>query len=256
MSVGMLGKRGLYGFFLLLMILSAGCTTNNSVKVGIESNFRPFTYTEAGEGKGFEVELWQAIAEKANLKYELIPMEYRELNEAVKSGKVDLAIAGMTINNARKEKFAFSDPYFQTGLVILTASDNETIKTEDDLAGKVVATRLGSTAYTYTGDIKGIKEIRGFPSITEAYDQLKDKKVDAVVFDERNAHDFIQKSGDGKVKIVGEVLNKESYGVVSKKRNQYIGRVNLGIEAVVKDGTYAALYKKWFGSEPSKLPGE
>ncbi|WP_156829506.1 transporter substrate-binding domain-containing protein [Paenibacillus ginsengihumi] len=258
MSMGLWSKRGIGLLAVMLAMLSAaGCGGNQkTLKVGIESNFRPFTYTEAGQNKGFEVELWEAIARKANLKYDLVPLSYGEMNKAVQSGEVDLAIAGMTINKARKDNVAFSDPYFDTGLVIATHKDNKDIQGKDDLADKVVATRTGSTAYLYASGIPGIREVRGYPDISEAYDQLKNKAVDAVIFDERNVHDYIQTNGDGKVKIVGGMLNKESYGVMGQKRSKYIGRINEAIAAVVKDGTYSALYAKWFGAPPKQLPGE
>ncbi|TVY09140.1 transporter substrate-binding domain-containing protein [Paenibacillus cremeus] len=241
--------------FLFAALATAACGEEKTLKVGIENNFRPFTYTESGENKGFEVELWSAVADKANIKYELVPMEHSEINQAVKSGKVDLAIAGMTVNKARKDNFAFSDPYFQTGLVLLTAADNDEIKSKDDLAQKLVGTEAGSTAYIYASSIKDVKEVRGYSDISEAYDKLSNKTLDAVIFDERNAHDYLQNDGKGKVKMVGEVLNQESYAIIMKKKSKYLGRINNGIEAVGKNGTYETLYAKWFGSKPKKLPG-
>ena len=234
----------------------AGCANHKTLKVGIENDFRPFTYTENGENKGFEVELWEAVAKKGNIKYELVPMEMGNMSTALKSGEVDLVIAGMTVNKARKDNLAFSDPYFQTGLVMLTAQDNTDITGKDKLKDKTVATRIGSTAYTYAGMIPKLKEVRGYPDINQAYEDLADKKVDCVIFDERNAHDYIQTKGQGKIKIVGEVLNKESYAIAAKKRNKHIGNINSAIEQVSKNGTYETLYMKWFGSKPKKLPGQ
>ena len=246
-----------FGMLLLaIAFISGGCSQGQTAKVGIEQNFRPFTYTEQGENKGFEVELWDAVAKKAGIRYELVPMAYGELTQALKSGEVDLIVAGMTVNNARKDKFAFSDPYFQTGLVMLVHADNTDISSKDDLKGKTVATKLGSTAYEYAGSMPGIKEVQGYPDINQAYEALIAKEADCVIFDERNVHDYVQTRGQGKVKMVGEVLNKESYAIASKKRNKWIGRVNSGIQAVVKDGTYEQLYTKWFGTRPEKLPGE
>lgn len=256
MRVANAGNRRLALAVLLALAVTAGCMNENkTVKVGIQSNFRPFTYSEGGENKGFEVELWKAIANKANLKYELVPMNSGELTKALKSGDIDLAVAGMTVNKARKDNFAFSDPYFQTGLVMLTAADNNKIQGKNDLKSKVIATENGSTAFVYAGNLNGVKEIRGYPDISEAYDALAKKHVDAVIFDERNVHHYLQTNGQGKAKMVGEVLNKESYAVVANKKNKYIGRINTAIAAVSKDGTYEALYKQWFGGKPKKLPG-
>lgn len=248
-------------FGLLLMLLSgilaaAGCSQKQTLKVGMESDFRPFTYTEEGENKGFEVELWKAIAQKAGYQYELVPIESRETTAALNAGKIDLVIAGTTVNKARKDELAFSDPYFQTGLVMLTSAKNTAIKSKDDLKGKTVGTKLGSTAYTYAGSLPKLKEVKGYPTIKEAYHDLIENKVDCVIFDERNVHDFIQNDGNGKVKIVGDVLTKESYAISAKKRSKHIGPINSAIEAVVKDGTYESLYVKWFGGKPQKLPGQ
>ena len=254
MNIRVRSKQGITLLVVLLVTLvSTGCSKNESIKVGIEKNTRPFTYTEGDEKKGFEVELWQAIAKKAKIKYEWVAMEYGELNKSVKSGDVDLAVAGMTITNARKNKLDYSDPYFQSGEAILTASDNVGIKSKDDLAQKVVATRNGSTAYHFASEIKGIK-IRSYANISDAYDDLKNKNVDAVIFEEHSIQDYLQNTADVKVKKVGEVFNKDSYAVVAKKRNMYMGRINKAIQAVSKDGTYEALYTKWFGSKPEKMP--
>ncbi|MDD9270441.1 transporter substrate-binding domain-containing protein [Paenibacillus sp. GCM10023248] len=254
MSVGNRAKRGMTLMIaLLVMMTGSACGNNKTIKVGIEQNFRPFTYMEAGEKKGFEVELWQAIAKKADIKYELVPMEHGELIKSVKSGDVDLAIAGMTVSNARKNNFDYSSPYFQTGLVILTSKDNGVIKGKDDLAQKVVATKNGSTAYNYAGEIQGAK-IRSYSNIADVYNELKNNTVDAAIFDERNATDFLKDKAQGQVKKVGEAFNKERYAVVAKKRNKYIGKVNKGIEAIGKDGTYEAVYTKWFGSKPEQMP--
>ncbi|GAA3403171.1 transporter substrate-binding domain-containing protein [Paenibacillus hodogayensis] len=250
------GLRVITGLLLSAGLLLSGCAQSKTLKVGVENDFRPFTYMESGEHKGFEVELWEAIAQKGGLRYELVPMETQEISPALKSGKIDLAIAGMTVNKARKDELAFSDPYFQTGLVMLTTADNETIRSKDDLQGKTVATKLDSTSYVYAGSLPGLKEAKGYPDIDQAYADLLAKKADCVIFDERNIHDFMQHAGNGRVKLVGEVLNKESYAVAAKKRNRYLGSVNSAIEQVSRNGTYESLYMKWFGSEPRKLPGE
>ncbi|KRE52287.1 transporter substrate-binding domain-containing protein [Paenibacillus sp. Soil724D2] len=256
MNIRVRSKQGIMLLIVLLVTLAfTGCSKDEAIKVGIEKNNRPFTYTEGEEKKGFEVELWQAIAKKAKLKYEWVAMEYGELNKSVKSGDVDLAIAGMTVTNARKNKLDYSDPYFQSGEAILTASDNEGIKGKDDLAKKVVATRNGSTAYHVASEIQGIK-IRSYANISDAYDDLKNKNVDAVVFEEHSIQDYVQNSAEGKAKKVGEVFNKDSYAIVAKKRNMYMGKINKAIIAVSKDGTYEALYTKWFGSKPEKMPKE
>ncbi|RKN74952.1 substrate-binding periplasmic protein [Paenibacillus ginsengarvi] len=253
------GRRlRLPALLLTLTVLATivGCGQGKTLKVGMASDFRPFTYTENGTNKGFEVELWDAIAQKGGIRYELVPMESKELVSALKADKVDLVIAGMTVNKARKDELAFSDPYFQTGLVMATAVHNTDIKSKEDLSGKTVGTELDTTGYTYAGKLPKLKELRGYPTINGAFAALNAGEVDCIIFDERGAHNYVQNEGKDKVKIVGDVLNKETYAIAAKKRNVHIGKVNSAIEQVAGNGTYDSLYIKWFGSKPQKLPGK
>lgn len=249
-------KRGIVLLIpLLVVLIASGCAKNKTVKVGIEENFRPYTYVEGGENKGFEVDLWQAIAKKSKINYELVPMEMGELNKGLKSGKIDLAISGKTISDARSNDLEYSDPYFQTNLVILTASENGTIKGKDDLTQKVVATENGSTGFYYASAIPGVK-IHSYSKISDAYDEIKKHTADAVIVEERNAQDFIKTTGQGTVKIVGEPFNKESLAVLAKKKNKYLGRINEALQNVSKDGTYESVYTKWFSSKPEMMPNK
>ncbi len=232
------------------------CANQQTLKVGIESRFKPFTYVEAGKIKGFEINLWDAIAKEAGVKYEFKPMGIGEMISSVKSGKLDAGIGGISINDARKNELVFSTPYYHTGLVMLTASDDKVTKEKKDLKNKIVATKLGTTAYDFVSEIKGVKEVRAYPDISQAYRDLMNKKADAVIFDEHNVLKFMKEQGQGKVKTNGAALKKESYAVIFKKRSRYLGRINRAIEAIGKNGTYEKIYVKWFGEKPEKLPGQ
>ncbi len=86
--------------------------------------------------KGFEVELWDAIAEEAGFEYKLQPMGMGEMLQAVESGKLDVAIAGITVKGDRVRKLDFAIPYYDTGLVLVTAADNQDIQSTKDLDKK------------------------------------------------------------------------------------------------------------------------
>ena len=103
MDIGVINKRGIILLISLMVVMTAsGCAQNKTVKVGIEQNFRPYTFTEGGEQKGFSGRFMAVIAKKSKLKYELVPMEMGELNKGLKSGKIDLAIAEKTVSDAQE----------------------------------------------------------------------------------------------------------------------------------------------------------
>ncbi|MBP1153755.1 MULTISPECIES: transporter substrate-binding domain-containing protein [unclassified Paenibacillus] len=241
---------------LILVILLASCGTKKTLQVGIENNLKPLSYVENEEKKGFEIELWDAIAKEAGFKYELKPMGMGEMVKAVESGKIDAGIAGITLKSNRMKKIDFTTPYYDTGLVLVTAADNQNIQSAKDLEKKVVATRIGTTGYDFLSKQKGIKEVQAYPDISQAYQALMDKKVDAVIFDEPNAKYFVQHSGKGKIKMVGKTLTNEQYAIALTKRSRYTGRISNALRTLSKNGTYERIYMKWFNEKPKSLPGD
>ncbi|KRF08094.1 glutamine ABC transporter substrate-bindnig protein [Paenibacillus sp. Soil766] len=256
MKAGVRSKRGIIlSITLLAALIVPGCTQNKTVKVGIDPNDRPFTFVDGGEKKGFEVDLWQALAKKSKLTYELVPIEMGEMSKALKDGNIDVAIAGKTVLNAKSNDLEYSDPYLKTNLVMLAAAENATMKGKEDLAQKIVATENGSTGFYYASAIPGVK-IHSFSNITDAYNELVSHTADAVIVDERNAQDYIKNAGQGKVKIVGDPFNKDNLAIVAKKKNKHLGKISEALQSVSKDGTYEELYTKWFGGKPTMMPSK
>lgn len=224
--------------------------------VGCDTSFVPFEYLneKTGEYEGFDIDMWDAIAQELGLEYELKPMDFNGLIPALQSGSIDVAIAGMTIKEERKEKVDFARPYYDAGLLVLVRADNEDINGVEDLTGKVVATKTGTTSYDYTAALEGIKEIKPFPNIDGAYLELINGGADAVIFDSPNVLYFAANKGKGKVKPVGDLLEGQQYGIAFPKGSELVDDVSAVLDAMMEDGRYAELYKKWFGQEPKQLP--
>lgn len=240
-------------------------TANNSAEgakkklvVGVDTSFVPFEFRneETGEYEGFDIDLWKAIAEELGYEYELNPMDFNGLIPALQSNSIDVALAGMTITEERKEKVDFSIPYYDAGLLVLVRADNEDIKSVDDLKGKVVATKTGATSYDFVESLEGIKENKPFPNIDNAYLELINGGTDAVVHDSPNILYFAKTKGEGKVKPVGDILEGQSYGIAFPKGSGLVDDVNQVLEKFFEDGTYDELYEKWFGQKPTKKPGQ
>ena len=252
--LGKLYKTALTLFTLLTLLTS--CGLDQTLTVGVETGFKPFSYVEAQDEKGFEIELWEAAAKEAGIKYEFKPMGQGEMFGALQRGEIDAALSGMTIKRDRKRDIDFTLPYYDTGLVILTTQDNQDIRSVKDLRDKSVVTKAGSSAYDYATKVKGIKEIRAFPDIEQAYEALVNEKVDVAIFDEANAKHYIKEQLSGKVKIVGNRLTNEQYAFAFKKGNRLVGRINNALRSLSDNGTYEKLYKKWFHQKPTSKPGD
>ena len=120
--------------------------------VGTEPSFAPFEFPDkkSGEITGFDMELIKAMGKKAGFaKVTVKGMGFDALIPALDAGNIDVAIAGMSITDARKQKVNFTDPYYESGLATLVRKDNTTIKSLNDLKGKTIVTTGKGTTPEY-----------------------------------------------------------------------------------------------------------
>ena len=154
----------------------------------------------------------------------------------------------MTINEERKQKVNFSDPYYKSGLSIIVAKDNDSIKKFEDLKGKKVAVQIGTTSAAEVKKIEGV-EVKEFNSSADTFMELRAKGVDAVVNDRPVNDYYIMKSGETNVKALPDLLTSEDYGIaVSKKNEELLNKVNDALRKLHENGKYDEIFTKWFGT--------
>nr|4ZV1_A Chain A, AncQR [synthetic construct]4ZV2_A Chain A, AncQR [synthetic construct] len=222
-----------------------------TLRVGTEATFPPFGFKdENGKLVGFDIDLAKAIAKKLGVKVEFKPMDFDGIIPALQSGKIDVVIAGMTITEERKKQVDFSDPYFEAGQAIVVKKGNDSIKSLEDLKGKKVGVQLGSTSEQHVKKVAkdaGVK-VKKFDNFSEAFQELKSGRVDAVVTDNAVALAYVKQNPNAGVKIVGETFSGEPYGIAVRKGNsELLEKINKALEEMKKDGTYDKIYEKWFG---------
>src|SRR5690625_2079711 len=124
-------------------------TTDGKVyTVATDNAYVPFEYLddETGELVGFDIDLITTLAEEAGIEIEIETLEFSGIVAGLGSGKFDIGIAGMTITEERKENIDFTQPYYEAGLILAVTEDKvDEIQSIDDVDGKIVATRQGST---------------------------------------------------------------------------------------------------------------
>lgn len=222
-------------------------------KIGSETTYPPFEMVENGEYTGFDMDLIRAIAKAQGFKIEIVSLGFDGLIPALQSGNIDAAISAMTITEKRKKAVDFSDPYFNSGLIIAVRADDNRIKTLDDLKGKVIAVQIGTTGALKADEVKKADpttKIKTFNTIDLAFAELANKGCDAVINDMPVTADYIKK-GHPEIKMVGELLSGEQYGIPVKKGNtEMLKMINEGLKKVKESGEYDRIYKKYFGEMP------
>jgi arginine/lysine/histidine/glutamine transport system substrate-binding/permease protein len=166
---------------------------------------------------------------------------------------VEAAISGMTITAERAQAISFSRPYFRAGLAIAVREDNRTIKNFEDLKGKRIAVQIGTTGALEATKIPGAT-VSQFDSAALALQELINGRVEAVVNDKPVTLYAIKQAGLRGVKVVGELLTEEFYGIALPKNSPYLQLINDALGRVIESGQYDAIFRQWFGEKPPELP--
>ena len=217
--------------------------------VATDTAFVPFEFKQDGKYTGFDIELWDAVAKEAGLKYSLRPMDFNGIIPGLQTRNLDVALAGITIRDDRKKVIDFSDPYYESGLALLVNNDNSDIKAAADLDGKLVAVKIGTATVDYLKENVPGAKLKLFPNIDNAFLELATGRVDAVVHDTPNLQYFAKTGGQGRVKVVGSLKSGDFYGIAFPKGSELVPAVNKALAAIKSNGQYDAIYEKWFGQQ-------
>ncbi|MEL7052261.1 MAG: basic amino acid ABC transporter substrate-binding protein [Cyanobacteria bacterium J06588_5] len=229
---------------------TAGDGSGDVWTVGSEAGFPPFEFVgDDGELDGFDIDLFKAIGEKSGKTIEFENLPFDSLIPALQGGTIDAAISGMTITEEREETVDFSDPYFNAGLAIAVQESTTDIKTLKDLEGKRIAVQIGTTGADTANEVPDA-EVTTFENAPLALQELANGNVDAVINDAPATLDAISTGNLPNITVVGELLTEESYGIAMPDGSENVEIVNTALAEIKADGTYAELYRKWFGAEP------
>lgn len=231
--------------FSSLTLMSAQADT---LRVGTESSYAPFEFTENGELVGFDVDLMNAIARELNSEVEWVSMSFDGLIPALLTNQLDLAVASFTITPERAKRINFSDPYYRSGLTfVIRKADQDKYKSAEDLKGQRLCAQLGSVsaakAETFSPSL-----VTTFSDAPAAYMELKTGGCEAVLNDRPVNQYFFKtaKVSDSLVEL-SDVLDAEDMAVVIPKNNQeLLEQVNQALAKLKQNGTYQKIYDKWF----------
>ena len=220
------------------------------LKVGSETVYPPFEFLDSHTGKyvGFDIDLIDEVSKRAGFETQIFSMGLDGLVPALMAGSIDVAVSALTITKERAAKVDFTKPYYESGLSIMTHADNN-IKGAKDLEGKVLCAEIGSSGSLYMSKLPGVK-LRTFNSAAEAFLEINQKGCYAMVNDKPvNEYFLTQKASKNlKLKEVPVILAAENYGFAVQKGNDKLrARLDKALDEIRADGTYARIYKKWFG---------
>ena len=220
--------------------------------VGFDQDFPPMGFMgDDGEYTGFDLELAQEAAKRLGLEYKPQPIDWDAKDMELNSGSIDCIWNGFTMTG-REDGYTWSEPYMENSQVFVVAGDSG-IKSQADLAGKVVECQVDSSAEAALKEVPDLTatfaQLLTTADYNTAFMDLEQGAVDAIAMDvvvagyqisQRNA-DFV---------ILEDSLAAEEYAIGFKKGNTELNdKVQGALEEMAADGTLKTISEKWFGKD-------
>ena len=245
----MKSKLSLTMFAIIALALLASCAqADDALVVAPDATFPPFEYVEeeTKEIIGFDIELMNAIAEKAGLNIRYQNVTWDPLLAGMADCQYDMAISAMTITAERAEQFGFSDPYINAGQIVVVSVDNDTIGGPEDLVGATIGAQIGTTGAMEAEEIADTT-LKVYDTYELAFLDLANGQIDAVIADYPTAVAFVNQNAD-QLMVVGDVFTDENYGIAfCKGADDLISQVNEALAELKAEGFVDELVIEWYG---------
>ncbi len=192
---------------------------------------------------GFEVDLMDVIARELGVRQRQFQNAWDNLIPTLERGDIDIAINGIEITSERKERIAFSNPYYIYTEQLVVRAEEEVIKWASDLKGKRVGTLSGSAAQGILEGIGGI-DIKIYSGQVEPYQDLSIGRLDAVLLDLPIAVYYAKPNP--KLKFAGEPIGEGYYGIAIRKEDKrLVEEINKILDKLFRNGEIKNIYEKW-----------
>lgn len=185
-------------------------SSKEQLVVATNAEFSPFEYKEGDTFYGIDMELAQGLADYLDMELVILDVDFEAVCTYVDSGKADMAIAGLTINESRKESVNFTDSYYTASQVVIVPEDNtdfDACTTADDVLAVIaeqesgrVGGQSGTTAeYFVKGDadwgFDGLSNMSwvGYTSGSLAVNDMLAGNIDYVIIDQAPANMIVKK---------------------------------------------------------------
>ncbi|TDB77262.1 ABC transporter substrate-binding protein [Micromonospora sp. KC721] len=224
------------------------------IKVGTDSTYAPAEFLDQ-DGKtviGFDVELFNAVAQKLGLKAEYESAPFDAILPGVDSGKYEVGVSSFTIN-AERLKSVNMVSYFSAGTQWATKQGNPAGVDPENACGKKIAVQVGTVQLDdITARSKKCTDA-GKPAITiDQYQAQSDAtaavvsgKDDAMLADSPVGAYAVKQSG-GQLAPLGDIYESAPYGYAVKKDQLAFAEVlKEAVQAVIADGSYKSALAKW-----------
>jgi ABC-type amino acid transport substrate-binding protein len=229
----------------------AAAQQRGTLRVAIDLGFYPFTWMEAGQPAGYDVDLARAVARRMGLGVEFVPSGLDSIYDDLAARRADMAASALPYAPEQGWRASFSSFYFNAGQVLVTR-EGSSIAGQDQLAGRIVAAPLGTDADTHARRLLAggyTFTLRSeYDTPAEALAAVRRGEADAAIVDNASALiDLGRRPG----LAIATALTLEPYVLAfAPEAFELRSRANQALDDLRREGFFEELGRKWFVEAP------
>ena len=241
-------KKNLLGiialFVAMMMFGTIAAAAAETVVVAFNPEYPPFESVDGDSYVGYDVDMINAIAEKAGFDVEFEAMDFDAVIAAVMTNPNTIGVSGISITPERQLNVNFSQGYINAGLIVVVKKDSG-YATPEDLKGKIIGVQQGTTSDFAAEEITGMENVAQYKTFLNAIMDLQGNKVDAVIVDKPVGMAILASLGDDSLVIVDMGLQADWYGIeVNKENTELLEKIDKAIDELKAEGFFDALEEK------------
>lgn len=227
------------------------------LRIGVEATYPPFTYREAGKIVGYDIDLARIFCDSLGVEPEIIDTQWSGIVPSLYANRFEIIMSSMSYTKERLAKVLFTIPYAEASQALLIrAKDMGTIKTIDDMSGRVLGVKLGSPGEIMRTKLDerlksarnaGFKNHKTYDDHPSAYLALSQGTVDGVLNTLPTLAKVMQ-DRPGHYDIVRDVGHENWAGIAMRQEDTEIKAfLDAELNRLKENGKLYELQEKWFG---------
>jgi len=252
---------GSLGALLMLAMLLAACESKEGawprieregvLRVGLDPTFPPFEVTTEKGLEGLDVDLARALADELGLEAEFVYFGYDGLYDALATEQTDVLISALVIVTGRTRDFAYSEPYFNAGEILVMPSGSSIVEMPD-LSDRRLAVELGAQ-----GHVEATQWAKRLPGLTvvpftgadEALSAVAEGAADAALVDGVSGRLYLKERPDSELTHAAEPVTVEPYAMVVRIEDEVLlDKLDEALTSLKASGEYDKMTARWLGS--------
>ncbi|EGX57327.1 ABC transport system, periplasmic solute-binding protein precursor [Streptomyces zinciresistens K42] len=218
---------------------------NGVITAGTQAEQPPFAVTDAsGNPSGFAVDLMNEAAKRLDVKVQYKTTNLQGILAGLSAGQYDIGVAGVGATPERARQVSFTVPYYWGFTAVLTekgAAQRELA----DFDGKRVGVVSGSVQEAFVTQRMPKSRLVKFKDQTALISQLLSGGINGMVVGGADADEYVEKQ-PVRIAVERDSLQGSAFPLRKNGDPALLRDLDAQLDAMIKDGTYVRLYKKYF----------